>query len=715
MNLNLKRAINLNLKKRFILIILTGAIFLLVGVILNEIRTFKNFQYQAMEDLAKQKKMRYDQVLDTLKKQALRQAALFADLPPVIKAFKIAHKGNIYKEDNPYQQQAREDLRRALQDNLSSFQKIIGKKFKLHYHLPNAHSLVRLWRAKQIKRNGIWIDISDDISSFRHTVIEVNRTGRPITGIEIGRGGFVIRGIAPIKEDERELGSVEVLISFKPALKLMGNEKAVFLLMNKEQLNVATKLRNKPIVGDFVVVEGNHLELLKEIKNDFLTKAREGLFFQLLEDNLFIGFPVKDYAGNQIGELITVWDFSKFIGIQNSALKNSILFLTLSIGAFIFLLGWVFARDIFQPLERLVDYIKNIEQGRHIKLSGKFKGEICVLKDALKHMVWKLEKKIEEAKKLEEQSQLEAEKAKKAMKEAENASKEEKAKRERLKEAAHKLEKVVEHLVVASEQLSSMAIQVLEGALIQKEKTERTAGAMEQMNQIVIESATNASKAADHIEETRKMAEDGDKIMNQAVNSINKINELTELSKENMIQLKTKTSDISQIMDVISEIADQTNLLALNAAIEAARAGEAGRGFAVVADEVRKLAEKTVNATKNVEKTILEIQTQVDNNIKEMNKVLLSVKEGTELAYQSQHSLQKIVKLVINVTEQIKEIASASKEQSSVSEEITRSVEDIRKISEQTAKGMEKTKEATYGLKNLAEELRSLIEKLAQG
>ena len=140
-----------------------------------------------------------------------------------------------------------------------------------------------------------------------------------------------------------------------------------------------------------------------------------------------------------------------------------------------------------------------------------------------------------------------------------------------------------------------------------------------------------------------------------------------------------------------------------------------GGGFAVVADEVKKLAEKTVNATKNVEKTILEIQTQVDNNIKEMNKVLLSVKEGTELAYQSQHSLQKIVKLVINVTEQIKEIASASKEQSSVSEEITRSVEDIRKISEQTAKGMEKTKEATYGLKNLAEELRSLIEKLAQG
>ncbi len=126
----------------------------------------------------------------------------------------------------------------------------------------------------------------------------------------------------------------------------------------------------------------------------------------------------------------------------------------------------------------------------------------------------------------------------------------------------------------------------------------------------------NAAQAAESADNARTQAEKGAKIVDEAVSAINEINVLTEKLKANMDVLKEKADGISQVMTVISDIADQTNLLALNAAIEAARAGEAGRGFAVVADEVRKLAEKTMNATKEVGDAINEIQEEVKKRCK---------------------------------------------------------------------------------------------------
>jgi len=231
----------------------------------------------------------------------------------------------------------------------------------------------------------------------------------------------------------------------------------------------------------------------------------------------------------------------------------------------------------------------------------------------------------------------------------------------------------------------------------------------------VLEVAKNASTAAEETEEARTRAESGAQVVDEASKAIEMINELTDRLKQNMGSLKEKAGGISQVMTVISDIADQTNLLALNAAIEAARAGEAGRGFAVVADEVRKLAEKTMAATREVGDAISEIQSEVERNVGEMNKVAGSVKKGTELAGESHKALQEIVKLVIDVTDQVRAIATASEEQSAASEEISRSVEDIKNISEETAKGMEETRSAIESLVHLAEELRALTEELAKG
>jgi len=386
-------------------------------------------------------------------------------------------------------------------------------------------------------------------------------------------------------------------------------------------------------------------------------------------------------------------------------------------GVTVILIVWVFInKSITNPLEQLVDFASMVATGSlDVTLSGHFSGELANLKEAICTMVANLKERITDATKLSERSKEEALKAREAMQKAEEAMRAEAARRAALQNAATELKKVVKGLVSVSERLFTQTEQVARGALTQKERTEQTATAMEEMNATVLEVARNASQAAEETDQAKTRAENGAEIVNRAVMAINRINELTEKLKTEMTQLKDKASGISQVMTVISDIADQTNLLALNAAIEAARAGEAGRGFAVVADEVRKLAEKTMDATREVGSAISEIQSEVDKNVKEMNSVASSVEEGTQLAGESHQALQEIVKLVVSVTDQVRAIATASEEQSAASEEINRSVEDIKSISEETASGMKETKEAVDTLVRLAEDLRVLTEELAKG
>jgi methyl-accepting chemotaxis protein len=335
---------------------------------------------------------------------------------------------------------------------------------------------------------------------------------------------------------------------------------------------------------------------------------------------------------------------------------------------------------------------------------------------AMKQMVATLKGKIAEADQKTTEAAEQARLAGIATDEANEAkARAERAKAEGMMQAAMQLEKVVEVVSSASEELSAQIEQSSRGTEVQSNRVGETATAMEEMNATVLEVARNASQAAESSNTARAKAMEGAKIVAQVVAGINTMQTVSMAMKEDMGVLGKQAEGIGQIMNVISDIADQTNLLALNAAIEAARAGDAGRGFAVVADEVRKLAEKTMTATKEVGEAISGIQHGTKKNLDNVERAVTTVVQATEMANKSGESLQEIVHLVEVSTDQVRSIATASEEQAAASEEINKSIEDINRISGETASAMNQSAQAVGELANQAGNLRKLIETMKAG
>ncbi|HML54852.1 MAG TPA: methyl-accepting chemotaxis protein [Solidesulfovibrio magneticus] len=268
---------------------------------------------------------------------------------------------------------------------------------------------------------------------------------------------------------------------------------------------------------------------------------------------------------------------------------------------------------------------------------------------------------------------------------------------------------VADRVAAASEELSAQIEQSSRGAEEQSSRVQETATAVEEMNATIMEVARNAAATAGSAELARDKARGGAKLVADVETAVSSIREEAVVLTDNMRGLGEQAKGIGAIMDVISDIADQTNLLALNAAIEAARAGEAGRGFAVVADEVRKLAEKTMNATKEVGQSIAGIQRGTADAVSRVERAVSKVETASGLAEKSEAALSEIVSVVEAAGDQVRAIATAAEQQSATSEEINRSVESISAIAHETAQAMHQSAQAVSDLARQAQELNSLM------
>ncbi|MHC1791175.1 methyl-accepting chemotaxis protein [Solidesulfovibrio sp.] len=325
-------------------------------------------------------------------------------------------------------------------------------------------------------------------------------------------------------------------------------------------------------------------------------------------------------------------------------------------------------------------------------------------------MIANLKTKIAESDRKTEEAAREAAAAREATARAEEATQAAaRAKAEGMLQAATRLEAVAGVVSAASDELAGQVGQARNGAQIQAERVAETATAMEEMNATVLEVARNAGQAADTSATARSRAEEGSSAVGQVAAFLVRVKDNAHQSREDMAALGQQAENIGRILNVISDIADQTNLLALNAAIEAARAGEAGRGFAVVADEVRKLAEKTMTATKEVGEAITGIQTGTRKNYDNVAQAVTAIEEAGNLAHSAGTTLGEIVRLVDAAADQVRSIATASEQQSSTSEEINRSVEDISRISSESAEAMDHAGRAVEELVEQARTLGALI------
>ena len=268
---------------------------------------------------------------------------------------------------------------------------------------------------------------------------------------------------------------------------------------------------------------------------------------------------------------------------------------------------------------------------------------------------------------------------------------------------------IASRVAAASEELAAQVEQISRGAEVQRERVESTASAMTEMNSTVLEVARSAGQASDQSENTRLKADEGATLVNKVVRSINDVNAVALSLQNNMTELGQQAESIGGVMNVISDIADQTNLLALNAAIEAARAGEAGRGFAVVADEVRKLAEKTMQATHEVGSNIQAIQTSAQTNISSVSNAVKNIGQATDLANASGQALNEIVTLAGANSSVVASIAAAAEEQSATSEEISRAIEEINKVVAETSEGMLQSSAAVQDLSQQAQQLHKIM------
>ncbi|WP_412548437.1 methyl-accepting chemotaxis protein [Pseudomonas sp. PDM18] len=267
----------------------------------------------------------------------------------------------------------------------------------------------------------------------------------------------------------------------------------------------------------------------------------------------------------------------------------------------------------------------------------------------------------------------------------------------------------VGQITASAQALSSITERTQHGVNSQKAETDQVATAMNQMAATVHDVARNAEEAASSAEQADGKVASGQDVVRQTLGRIEQLADAVRAATQSIEQLGRESQSIGSVLDVIKNVAEQTNLLALNAAIEAARAGEQGRGFAVVADEVRALARRTQQSTAEIETLIAALQNGATTSVQRMQRSHALVEMTVGDAVQTEAALGTIASAVAVIHQMNQQIAAASEQQSAVAEEISRSVSSIRGIADESAQAMESTASSSVELAQLSRELQGLV------
>lgn len=504
----------------------------------------------------------------------------------------------------------------------------------------------------------------DDLSNIRPTIIQVNTTRQPVKGVEEGISGLGIRGLVPVITEGVHIGSIEFGINlsdnFIKQVNAVFGEKvdiAIHTIKNRRSKVLASSLTEKSIIAkddvlaawDGATVLGNH----NTASETFATLAK----------------AINDFSGKPVAVVEIAMNRSFYANSANNT-RNFVIIIAIIAMLLTVFIAHVLSKTIITPLRSTLNTLKDISEGegdltRRLDESGQ--DELSELAQRYNLFILKIQQLVQQ------------------------------------------VANSTDQIATATEELTSVANETRKGVVNQRDQTTQVATAMTEMTASIHEITGNTHSAARSAKATNEITVTGNHAIERSVNAINALANEVKQASQTILNLQEQSGSIEKVLEVIRNIADQTNLLALNAAIEAARAGEAGRGFAVVADEVRNLAQRTQQSTGEIELMVANIQSGTHEAVKVMERSSVKSNESVTEITSSQTALGEINIAVEDIHNMNIQVSAAVEQQSQVAEEVNRSITNISDIAEQSGQSVEQTAQACGELAHLANRLQVMV------
>ena len=542
------------------------------------------------------------------------------------------------------------------------------QNIKIHLHTPDVKSFLRVWKPE---KNG------DDLSSFRHTINHVAKTKKPLVAVELGKAGPTFRGLSPVFDEEKNyIGSIEFMMGFGSNIQEIKRivEGEVLVLLDQKYISIAKKLSTNPKVGNYVVSQNSGLinqDFLKDLQTE---KSMDFSEYNILNNFFIIKVPIKDFQENVIGYIVVGKSLAVVQGVisRSEETTNMQLLFTIFTDILVLLmLTAIIMMTVKKPLVRLISTTKDLASGDADltkRLDTSSGDEIANTNKWINAFIERIQNTITDAKETGAKNST-------ITKEFSTISQDIMT---RVSESAH----IIDDLHARGDTIHSTLASSLEISQKAQETIEETKENLNQTKEILFEL-------------TLKVEENSSKEL--------------ELSQK-LTHLTAEANQVNGVLSVISDIADQTNLLALNAAIEAARAGEHGRGFAVVADEVRQLAERTQKSLSEIKATISVIVQSIMDASEEMNRNSENTQELIALSAKAESFMTESYEKIDETTIAVEETSHSSSDVSTKVEEMLEGISKIHKHGEENVHEVEKMDKT---LKLLTDSTNTLNEKLA--